>query len=251
MCAYCIDNMNTKTFKNPHLSSWNDELFKNIKVKNEEIREMSGDIGQLEELNASKKSDLLSLEKTMENTLNNVEKYMEQYSNNVRRKLEEIKENKYENTSDRSKALFSLYKDLYQDARMFFSRREFKYEPSLLKLDINDRILSWLTSLFEEENSDGWADILTPIWSIEHQYIDMETKYKILTNSFENATKNYEEKKKVYDKLSNEVEKMKKELEALKEFSEKIKECCNDSEEKGDKLKEDNEENNEMNDGLA
>lgn len=217
--------MSFEKFTYPHLSSWSDELFQKIKVKDEEIKKMNLDMNQLEELNTSKKSEILSLEKTMENTLDNVEKYIEQYSNSIIEKIEKIKKNKYENVSNRSEALFSLYKDLYQDSQMFFSKKEFNYVPSTLKIDINDKIINWLTSLFEEENYDGWTDILTPIWSIEHQYIDMKEKYNVLTKVYKDIEKKYEKKKKVYDNLIDELEKMKKELEALKEFSEKIKEC--------------------------
>jgi len=217
--------MTSITFDNPHLSSWNNELFQKIKLKNDEIKKMSGNMNELEELNTNKKNELFSLEKTMETTLNNVEKYIENYSNNISDKIKKIQNTKYDNLSNKSKSLFSLYKELYKEAICFFSRKEFKYLPSSLKIHMNDKFLNWLNSLFEEENYDGWTDVLTPIWTIENQYNDMEEKYKVLTKVFDDTSKKYEEKKKVYDKLTNDIEKMEKELNTLKEFSEKIKEC--------------------------
>lgn len=222
-----MEAKNATTFKHPHLSSWNEELSKKIKSKEGKATEISTEINTLKELNNSKENEILSLEKAMDKTLNNVEKYIERYSNGIKEKLDKIRSNEYEKPSERSEALFSLYKELYQDARVFFSRREFKYEPSSLKLELNDKILSWLAYLFEEDydNSNNWTDVLTPIWSIEYQYADMELKCKNLNKVFKNTTKMYEDKKKIYDKLSNELDMMKKELEALKDFSNKIKEC--------------------------
>lgn len=209
-------------FKNPYLSSWNKELFQKIKDKRTETDKMSGEIQKLGDLKTYKESELLSLENVMGNTLTNVEKSIEKYSSSVQSKLEKLQNASFEKTSEKSKALFSLYKELYQDARIFFSRNEFKYEPSSLKVEINDRILSWLSYLFDDENSNNWTDILIPIWSLEYQYHDMESKQKGLIKEFEKVTKNYNDKKKVYNELTEEIEKMKKELDALKEFSDKI-----------------------------
>ena len=223
--------METKSiteFKHPHLSTWNKELSKKIKNKEGNITEISSEMKTLEEMNISTENEILSLEKTMNNTLNNVEKYIENYSNCIKEKLDKVRGKEYNKPSERSKALFSLYKGLYQDAREFFSRREFKYEPSSLKLELDDKILSWLAYLFEEEDCNNWTDVLTPIWSIEYQYSDMERKCKNLNENFKNTLKMYEDKKKIHDKLKNEINIMKKELEALQDFSNKIKECRKD-----------------------
>ena len=219
------ENKTKNEFKHPHLSSWNEELSKKIKNKEGKITEISTEISTLEDIYNSKENEILSLEKTMDNTLNNVEKYIEKYSNGIKEKLDETQNKEYEKPGDRSRALFSLYKELYQDARLFFSRREFKYEQSFLKLEINDKLLNWLSYFFEEEDCNNWTDVLTPIWSIEYQYADMEAKCKNLNKLFENTSKIYEDKKKVHDKLSDEIDMMKKELEALQDFSHKIKEC--------------------------
>lgn len=211
--------------------SWSNELLKKINLKKEEIREMTSEIEQMDEINKSKKSDILSLEKIMENTVNNVEKYIKEYSSGILTQIEKINEEKHKTIEDKSKVLFSLYKKMYNDACIFFSRREFKYVPSSLKMNMNDTFLNWLQSFLEDENYDGWTDILTPIWSIEKQYNDMEKKYTILTKSFNIASEKCKEKKKTYNTLLQDVENMKREIEALQEFSDKIKKCQNDMKE--------------------
>ena len=223
--------MESNKLKNKHLMSWRNELLKKINLKKEEIREMTSEIEQIDEINKSKKSEILSLEKIMENTVNNVEKYIKEYSSGIVTQIEKINELEHKTIEDKSKVLFSLYKKMYNDACIFFSRKEFKYVPSSLKMNMNDTFLNWLQSFLEDENYDGWTDILTPIWSIEKQYNDMEKKYTILTKSFNIASEKYKEKKKTYNTLLHDVENMKKEIEALQEFSDKIKKCQNNTKE--------------------
>ena len=213
-----------KMFKHPHLFSWNTELSDKIKGKEEKLSEVSSTINILEDTSTSKENDILSLEKTMDATLNKVEKYIEDYLTNTREKFEDVKNEKYENSKDRSNKLFSLYKQIYEDACIFFSRKEFKYEPSTLKSEINDKLQMWLSYIFEEEDCNKWTDVLTPIWSLEYQYIDMEAKCKEMINSYNVTKKMFDEKKEVYQKLNTEISIMKNELAALKDFSDKIKE---------------------------
>jgi hypothetical protein len=225
------ENNNKKSFKHSHISSWNKELSENIKEKEEKLLEVLGTINILEDTRTSKENDIISLEKTMETTLNNVEKYIEDYLTNTLKKFENIKNEKYENSKDRSNKLFSLYKQIYEDSCIFFSRKEFKYEQSTLKSEINDKLQNWFSYLFqekEEEDCNKWTDVLTPIWSLEYQYIDMEVKGKDMINSYNITKKIFDEKKEIYKKINTELSIMKNELIALKDFSDKIKEFRED-----------------------
>lgn len=224
-----MDEINTcnKFFKYPHLSLWNTELSKNIKRKEENLLEVSSTRNILEDTSTSKENDILSLEKTMENTLNNVEKDIDNYLRNMRTKFEDVKNEKYESLNDRSNKLFSLYGHMYEENCNFFSQKEFKYEQSTLKSEIKDKLKTWISYILEEEEEDcnKWTDVLTPIWSIEHQYMDMEIKCKEMKNSYNITKKMFDEKKEVCKKLNTEISRMKNELEALKDFSDKIKKC--------------------------
>ena len=124
---------------------------------------------------------------------------------------------------------------MYQDAKNFFSRRDFKYEQSSLKTK-NDQglqesltprtILNCLMSFFDEDdvsNCNDWADILIPIWSLEQMYNDMEIKHIDIHKTHQELQKKYQYKKKIYENLNEEINNMKQELEELKYFSNKIK----------------------------
>ena len=225
------DSKNKKSFRNIHLLSWNNELSEKIKGKEKKLLEVSGSINVLKDTSTSKENDIFSLEKTMETTLNNVEKYIEEYLSNIKKKFEDVKNEKYENYKDRSNKLFSLYRQIYEDSCTFFSRKEFKYEQSILKNEINNKMQNWFSYIFqekEEEDSNKWTSVLTPIWTLENQYIDMEIKCKEMINSYNITKKIFNEKKEIYKKLNTELSIMKNELLAIKDFSDKIKEFRKD-----------------------
>lgn len=215
---------------NPHLYSWEEDLLQKIDDKEIEKNHFSNEKEKLCDIKNKKEDKISSLNNIIDNTLNTVEKSIQNYSDNIVGKLEEIKNTKFESTVDRSKALFGIYKDLFKDAKVFFSKKEFNYENSSLKKEIkdkideniNDKLLSILSYLFEDDNCENWTEILIPIWSMENQYLYMEGKKKKLVDDFNNTVERYEEKKKRYEEAEKDLEKMKKELEALKNFSLKI-----------------------------
>ncbi len=216
-------NVENKHLKNKHLLSWNNDLCHKIKSNEQKILKMSETLESIKEKNIKEEKEIISLEKTMENTLDNVEKYIKNYSDKIVNKLNQVKHKKYENSHERSDEHFKLYRNMYQDAKEFFSRRDFKYERSTLKTKIHDTFQNYLINIFEDEDCNDWADVLIPIWSLEKMYGDMEIKHSNMNKSFESLQKKFQYRKKIYDDLNGEIENMKKELEDLQDFSRKIK----------------------------
>lgn len=220
-----LTNSLTKPLPNKHLLSWKEDLHKKINCNEEKMLEMARILKSLEEKNIKEDGEIDILEKTMGNTLDNVEKDIENYSNTI---IEKIKLVKKCGKEERGKELFKLYKDMYQDAREFFSRRDFKYEKSSLNMK-NDQslypqtILNCLTSFFEESDNNDWADVLIPIWSLEQMYNDMEIKHTDIYKIHQDLQKKYQYKKKIYENLNGEINNMKQELEELKDFSSRIR----------------------------
>ena len=218
--------------KNLYLHSWKNELSNNIKEKEEKILEVLSIISTVENTKNSKENEIKSLEKTMDINLNNVEKHIEDYLTNNQKKFDDIKNNN-QYLKDRSNKLFSLYKILYEDACIFFSRKEFKYELSTLKSEINNKFKLFFYFISNRNNIDNindigddkWTSILTPIWLLENQYNDMEIKYKEMVDSYNITEKMFNEKKEDYEKLKIELSIMKNELSELTEFSNKIQDC--------------------------
>ena len=218
-------------FEHPNLFSWNSELLTKIKDKEDDIKNIYNEMKKIEESNISKENELFSLDQAMKNTLSGVEKNISTYSKNISDKLDKFKNKKDIDIKCKSTNLFSLNKELYKDACLFFSKQEFKSEPSSLKIKLDyklddkldDKLIFLYNYLFGKDDSNSWVDVLTPIWEIENQYKDMEINYQKLSNIYNTSLKIYNDKKNVYIKNTKEINIMKKELEALQEFSNKIK----------------------------
>ena len=163
---------------------WNNQLVNNIKDKENEIIKIIYELNKLEESNSSKKNDLDSLEETMNITMSTVKKNILDYSKNISEKI---------NKDD----TFSLYKELYNDACLFFKKESL--------------------SVYDYFGND-WIEIPTSIYEIENQYKYMEQIYEVKKNIYDNCIKEYEDKKTIYRKKNEELHNMKKELEALQEF---------------------------------
>jgi len=219
-----MDNIkNSSTVKKFHLLSWNKDLCNKIKSNEKKITDMLENINSLGEKNSKKENDIMSLEKTMENTLDHVEKYIKTYSDNIVNKFLKVKNEKYEDPRERGNDLFKLYREMYQDAKDFFSHRDFKYENSSLKTKLHDTFQNYLEYIFDDEDCNDWANVLIPIWSLEKMYNDMETKHNEMNQSYQSLQKKFQYRKKIYDDLNGEIENMKHELEELKNFSSRIK----------------------------
>ena len=135
-------------FEHPNLFSWNNELLTKIKDKENNIKYIFNEMKKIEESNNSKENEILSLEKAMKTTLSNVEKYISIYSVSVSDKLDKFKNEEYgseDSIKCRSKSLFSLHKELHKDACTFFSKQEFKSEPSTLKIKLDDKLIKLYT----------------------------------------------------------------------------------------------------------
>ena len=201
----------------PILSNWKNELLDKIRDKEEVIKEIVDDMKKMEDLNEMKKNEVTSLEKVMNDTLENIEKRLDVHSNNIINRLDKFKNQNYTDIRSKSNDLFSLHKELYKDSNLFFSKQEFKTEPSILITKIDDTLSGIYKYMFKEEN-ENWADVLTPICELEYQYKDMETNYHKYSQVYNFSLEKYNDKKAVYTKEIEELNKMKKELKALEEF---------------------------------
>ena len=216
-----------KTFEHPHITSWCDELSTNIKNKEKKLTGITTSMQILKDTNDSKEKEILSLEKTMNIILDNIEKYIGQYSKKVTDKLNDVKVMGHGDQQHRSVKIFSLYKELFKDACTFFSRREFNTEASELKVGKDNKFKSYISQIFDDESDNIWTEVLSPIWSLEEQYIDMEIEYKELRKIYQNGVNIFDEQKKVYDKINNEIISIKTQLNIIQEFSSKIKNIKN------------------------
>jgi hypothetical protein len=203
--------------EHPVLFNWKNELLDKIKNKEEVIKEIVDEMKIIEDLNEMKKNEVTSLEKVMNDTLENIEKRLDVHSKNMKDKLDKFKNQNYTDIRSKSNDLFSLHKELYKDSNLFFSKQEFKSEPTTLISKIDDTLSVIYKYMFKEEN-ENWSDVLTPICELEYQYKDMEINYHKYSQVYNFSLEKYNDKKAVYTKEIEELNKMKKELNALEEF---------------------------------
>ena len=212
------------TTSETYLHSWEKELKESLKQQEHRQKQMEESVKKIQHQREDHTNQLKALQDNLQLITEQMKTSLRTYSETLMKRLEKLDDTK--DLKIQGEALFTIFKALYDDACLFFSRNQFQVLSSPLQEAKEINLVDLWKSLWKERLSledENWLSYKNSLWSLKVYHEDM-------VHQLDQAEKYHLtllEKEKVIlqqkTKIDTEVRMIQKQLSELSTFSEKMK----------------------------
>jgi hypothetical protein len=212
------------TTSETYLHSWEKELKDSLKQQEQKQKQMEEIVKKIKHQREDHTNQLKALQDNLQLITEQMKTSLRTYSETLMKRLEKLDDTK--DLKIQGEVLFTIFKALYDEACLFFSRNQFQVLSSPLQEAKDINVVDMWKSLWKERLSledENWLSYKNSIWSLKVYHEDMVRQL----DQAEKDNLTLLEKEKVIlqqkTKIDIEVRMIQKQLSELSTFSEKMK----------------------------